>query len=139
VILGSTSAFAQVTASTVIAPAAPVLFTPGNLVLSRSIYAAKAVDVPFPRILPNGAPSAANGSYPNVFNNESPDPAFGITSPILLDQMSRVGTVLNTFNVTSALAANPNTRVSSIATSFTSKSEFGLSVTPDGTSVTLMA
>ncbi len=58
-----------------------------------------------------------DGSYPGVWKNEAPDPAFGVETAIFLDQMTNTGAV------TSTLAIDPT----QIVTSFSSKSELGLS------------
>jgi hypothetical protein len=42
----------------------------------------------------------ADGTYPNVFNNENPDASFGVTAPIYLDTMSTQGVGVKSFNVT---------------------------------------
>src|SRR5262249_35427452 len=74
-------------------------------------------------------PLAVNdGSYPNVWRNETPDASFGVTSPIFLDQSKTDGTVLNSY------AVDPT----KIVTSFPSKSELGLNLSPDGSSLTFM-
>jgi hypothetical protein len=70
--------------------------------------------------------AVADGTYPGVWANEGPDPAFGITSPIFLDEMTTVGTVVNTIPVTG------------MVTSFSSKSELGLNQSVDGSVVTFM-
>ena len=139
---GVTCAMAQVSQS--VAAASPVL-SPGNLVLSYSIYSATASSVTIGQTLPPGCvPNAANkvtcatatynGSYPNVFNNEKPDPAFGITSPILIDQMTPNGSILNTITV-------PNSATTSgdqLVTSFSSKSEEALHLSTDGQYLTFI-
>src|SRR6266516_2561294 len=75
-------------------------FTPGNLVLSRSVYAGDAntvaVGQSIPPVCPASAEAAkkgqcagtatANGAYPNVWINAAVDGSFGISSPIFLDQ-----------------------------------------------------
>jgi hypothetical protein len=108
----------------------------GTLFVSRSTYVGTAASVPFPGQLPNNAASSADGTFPQVFNNETPDPSFGITSPVLVDQLSTAGTLLRTTDVTKAIATQLGR---SVATSFPSKSELGLSVTPDGHAVTFVA
>jgi hypothetical protein len=35
------------------------------------------------------ADKCAQGSYPNVFNNESVDPSFGVTAPVVVEQLTR--------------------------------------------------
>lgn len=68
-------------------------FTPGNMVVSRSVYDNNPNNVKVGTILPpncantTGGCSAAtgapnNGTYPGVFNNNLYDGSFGITSKI---------------------------------------------------------
>ena len=111
-------------------------FTSGNLLVSRSVYTGNASTVSFPGTLPNGAPSVADGTYPGVFANESQDGSFGVTSPIFLDQVSTSGTVISTENVTQVVNGETGQRLS---TSFPSKSELALNLTPDGTGVTFVS
>ena len=59
---------------------------PGDLLVSRSTYDGIASTVTVGQALPGGGTAVADGSSLNVFNNETPDPSFGITSSILLDQ-----------------------------------------------------
>jgi hypothetical protein len=48
-----------------------------NIVVTESVYAGDAsLIIPRTTVLPNGALATADGSYPNVFNNESADPQF---------------------------------------------------------------
>ena len=104
-------------------------YTPGNLLISRSVYNVPAGTIVVGQtVLPggNGATAVADASYPNVFKNETPDPSFGITTPISIDQVTRTGTVVSTQTV------------AGITTSFPSKSELGLSLAADGHSVTFM-
>jgi hypothetical protein len=73
--------------------------------------------------------AAADGSYPGVWANEVPDPSFGVTSPIFLDQMTPGGVLLN------SVAVDP----AQIVTSFSSKSELALNLSTDRTKFTFMA
>src|SRR5580692_8474803 len=98
--------------------AAPVLadpisftgFTPGNLVLTRSVYAGDATTVTIGQPLPPNCPATAacgtataidNGAFPaigstnNVWNNDTPDGSFGVTSPIFVDQITTAGQTIN--------------------------------------------
>jgi uncharacterized protein (TIGR03437 family) len=119
-------------------------FTAGNLVLSRSVYTGDATTVIKGQALPPVCPSTAtcgtgaasdNGAYPsttssnNVWNNDTLDASFGITSPIFLDQITPTGTLVNTLPVPSSL----------VSTSFSSKSEMALNLSTDGTALTFMA
>ena len=106
-------------------------FVPGNLTVSRSVYTGTASTVTAGAPLPGGGVAVANGSYPNVFQNETPDPSFGVTSQIILDQLTRSGKLVNSLNVTAALGGN-------VSTSFSSKSELALNVSPDGSALTFM-
>ncbi|EDY16199.1 protein of unknown function DUF1555 [Chthoniobacter flavus Ellin428] len=91
---------------------------------------------PFPGTLPNGSASVADGSFPNVFNNETPDASFGITSPIFIDQLTPTGASTGvSINVTNLVQTQLG---ANLTTSFPSKSELGLSLTPDGTALTFM-
>ena len=113
--------------------AAP-LFTPGDLIVSYSVYAGTASTIAVGQALPNsnGAVAVANGSYPNVFNNASVDGNFGILSPILLQDVRTpnqiTATSTPTFNVTAATG---------IATSFPSKSELAINLSSNGQTLTL--
>jgi len=109
-------------------------FTPGNLLISRSVYT--GADLNVGDILPNGSKAVADGSYPNVWNNETPDPSFGVTSPIFLDQVTTKGKVVSTKNVTELVSNQLGTDLS---TSFSSKSELALNLTPDGKGVTFVS
>jgi hypothetical protein len=123
-------------------------FWPGNLVVSRSVYAGDAGTVTVGQTLPPGcvagtvkvpllaggttnvsvtcAKATNDGTYPTVFNNDAPDGSFGVTSPIFLDQMTSDGRVLGSLPIDS-------TR---IVTSFSSKSELALNLSDDGRSIT---
>jgi hypothetical protein len=101
---------------------------PGNLIVSRTVYAGNANTVAVGQALPGGGTAVANGAFPNVFKNESADAAFGVTAPIFLDQMTTSGTHVGT------IAIDPG----KLSTSFASKSELGLNISQDGRSVTFM-
>src|ERR1700733_15716682 len=82
--LGGTLAFAdEITSS-----------APGHLLLSRSVYdapaniiAAGVTQLP-PGCTPGNCVTAtADGTYPTVFNNAIVDAPFGVTAPILIDEM----------------------------------------------------
>jgi uncharacterized protein (TIGR03437 family) len=82
-------------------------------VVTRSVYTGTANTVTIGQALPPicpstgacGAAPVANGSFPsatnsnNVFNNDTPDGSFGVTSPIFLDQLSPSGTLINTMAI----------------------------------------
>ena len=109
---------------------------PGDLLVSRSTYNGTASTVTVGQPLPGGGVAVADGSTLNVFNNEAPDAAFGVTSSIKIDQYNTSSnTVDNSINITQ-LAASQGIN---LTTSFPSKSELGLNVSTDGSAVTFMA
>lgn len=122
-ILASTALAATAAA----AHAAP--YGEGNLLISRSVYNVPASTiVPGSTVLPGGGgkTAVADASYPGVFRNEAPDPSFGITTPIVIDQVTRSGSLVGSQTVTG------------LVTSFPSKSELGLSLSADGHTVNFM-
>ncbi|MBV9658978.1 MAG: hypothetical protein JO295_12790 [Verrucomicrobia bacterium] len=104
-------------------------FTPGDLLVSRTVYQGMAATVTVGQALPNGAQAVADGSYPNVFRNETPDPSFGVTAPLFLDQLDPT---------TGARASITAVPTSVLVTSFPSKSEGALNLSADGTAITFM-
>ena len=123
------SLLASLIASAFTLPAAQAqTFLPGNLIVSRTVYAGTAATVAVGQTLASGKAAVADGSFPNVFKNEVPDPSFGVSSAIYLDQVSRSGSTISTLAIDPALAT----------TSFASKSELALNLTPDGKAVTFM-
>jgi hypothetical protein len=81
--------------------------SPGNLLVSRSVYdnknpaniVAGSTQLP-PNCLPANCVTATDGgSYPQVFNNDLVDASFGITSKILLDQLKPSGEFINALEV----------------------------------------
>jgi hypothetical protein len=108
----------------------------GHLLLSRSVYPgtgsspyAPPVIVPGKTALPGGGTAVADGTYPNVFLNAGPDGSFGVTSPIYVDVLSTSGHTERTIPID----------VTKVVTSFSSKSEIALNLTPRGNAVTFMA
>ena len=118
-------------------------FTPGSLIVSRSVYAGSASTITAGQPLPPVCPATAkcntvasdNGAYPslnssnNVWNNDNADGSFGITSPVFLDQYTLQGSFINTLAIPSNL----------VNTSFSSKSEMALNLAADGSAITFMA
>jgi hypothetical protein len=122
-------------------------FIPGNLVVSRSIYAGNASTVQLGEILPPGcgaglcSPSTgaiADGSYPYVFNNDSYDGSFGITSPIFLDEITPWGWPVRTLEVPNSLQWGVTPESNQLVTSFSSKSELALHLSSDSKYLTFM-
>jgi hypothetical protein len=129
-----------------IAPAQEL--TPGNLVVSRSVFVINKSVVPG-QILPPGCTSTsvgcagaggaiADSSYPFVFNNDIYDGSFGITSPIFLDQLTPKGDLINTIEVPNSTQAGINSHSDQLVTSFSSKSELALHLSTDSQYLTFM-
>ncbi len=143
-IVPSLAALALLALGTCVNPAlADPIFAPGNLVVSRSVYTGDASTVTVGEKLPPVCPSTANcgtgvatdnGAYPvagsanNVWNNDSVDGGFGITSPIFLDQITTGGALISTFAVPTG----------ALVTSFSSKSEIALNLSSDRSAITFM-
>lgn len=108
-------------ATTIVLPtlAAP----PAPSTTNVSVTCSKAVD--------NGEfPTLVGGVWDghNVFNNNTADGSFGVTSPIFLDNLTADGKLLGTLAVPSSL----------LVTSFSSKSELALNRSTDGKSITFV-
>src|ERR1700729_3319212 len=122
-----------------------IYFFPGNLVVSRSVYDNNANNIAVGTQLPPNcaktagpcAPATNNGIYPFVFNNVIPDPAFGVTSKIFLDQITPFGFLLNTLEVPNSSLRNLRTG-DQLVTSFSSKSEMALHLSTDGRFLSFM-
>jgi hypothetical protein len=125
-------------------------FAEDSLVLSRSVYVGTASTVTIGQTLPPGCvagtvnvpllaggtaavkvkcgTATADGTYPTVFNNDTADGSFGVTSPIFLDNITADGWLLDTLPIPS----------DQIVTSFSSKSELAVNRSTDGESITFM-
>jgi hypothetical protein len=108
------------------------VFTAGNLVVSRSVYTGTASTVTIGQALPGGGTAVVNGSYPGVWANEAPDPSFGVTSPIFLDEITTSGTLITSLPLASTAVGT------AVNTSFSSKSEIALNLSTDGNYLTFM-
>ncbi len=122
----------------------PVFIRPGNLLVSTSYYDANP-DIITPGVtqLPPGctgsncATAVANGQYPYVFNNDSVDGSFGVTSPLVLDQLTPWGSFVGSLELPNS--SQPWAKHGDqIVTSFSSKSEGALNLSTDGRYVTFI-
>ncbi len=122
-------------------------FSPGNLVVSRSVYDNNPNNVQVGQILPPdcqqtqaGCAGAAtnDGTYPTVFNNVLVDPAFGVTSKIILDQYTVAGSLVNSLEVPNSSQNGVPPQKDQMVTSFSSKSELALNLSTDGQYLTFM-
>jgi len=106
---------------------------PGDLLVSESYYANDPDIVAGSTQLPPGcttgcATAVANGDYPYVFNNDSVDGSFGVTSRLFLREISSSGRTEDVIPVPA----------SELNTSFSSKSEGALNLSSDGKYVTFI-
>jgi hypothetical protein len=97
-------------------------FAPGNLVVSRSVYDNSPLFAP----------------YPFVWNNDLIDASFGVTSRILLDQMTPSGAIINSLEVPNSMQRGVPPTKDQMVTSFPSKSELALNLSTDGSYLTFM-
>jgi hypothetical protein len=115
-------------------------FTPGDLVISSSTYqdtgavSTLVVGQQIPTLGITGL-AVANGSGLGVFFNSTPDANFGVASPFTLSEYSTAGTQAMSYNLPVPTGQNA---ANGIATSFSSKSEGSLTLSPNGQSVTIM-
>jgi hypothetical protein len=116
-----------------------------DLIVSSSTYTDPVFAANQSGVLPLSTPTATAASSAfctttncsgNVWNNDGVDANFGVTSQIFLSDINTTtGHVDNTVNVTS-LAAQQGIN---LVTSFSSKSELALNLTPTGNALTFMA
>jgi len=135
---GATAAHASTTAANGSRPAGffpgQTRLIPGDLLVSTSYYKNDPGIVAGTTQLPPGCSGAscataiANGSYPQVFNNVTVDPSFGVTSPLYLKQITPSGFPQGVIPVPT----------SELTTSFSSKSEDALNLSTDGRNLTFM-
>ncbi len=122
---------------------------PGNLIVATSTYHNDPDIVPGVTQLPPGCSSAAGaddpcgtavtgGSYPQVFNNDTVDGSFGITSKLLLNQITPWGAPVSTIEVPNSTEPGVTPGHDQMVTSFSSKSELALNLSTSGRYVTFM-
>ncbi len=125
-------------------------FRPDNLVLSRSVYDNDPANIAVGTILPpncastsvgcpkKGGKATNDGSLPLVWNNSLADGSFGITSKIVLDQITPSGKLINTLEVPNSRQPGISSGDDQLVTSFPSKSELALNLSTDGQRITFM-
>ncbi len=142
----SSSALAEERAGPV-SPESQFHLKPGNLLVSTSTFQNDPniiVGTPLPpgcgTTVYNSPCGLAivNGDYPFVFNNDTVDGHFGITSKIVLQQLDTSGKMLGTLEVPNSSRRDSASSDNQMVTSFSSKSELGLNLSPDGKFVTFM-
>jgi len=117
---------------------------PGNLLVSGSYYDLNPdIIVPGKTVLPPGCTSGCvkatnNGAYPQVFNNALVDGSFGVTTPIMLDQITPSGRLVSRLQVPDGDSRSGWGSGDHAVTSFSSKSELALNLSTSGRQVTFM-
>ncbi len=121
-------------------------FSPGNLVISRTVYDNNPNNVKVGEILPPNCqatqggcagPATYDGTYPYVWNNAQVDGSFGITSKIVLDQFTVAGSLVNSLELPNMKRIGQPLLGDVLVTSFSSKSEDALNLSLDGQFLTL--
>jgi hypothetical protein len=120
-------------------------FLPGNLLVSRSVYdSPSSIITPGVTQLPpncvgsNCVTAVADGTYPTVFNNVIADASFGVTAKIVLDEMLPNGILVQSVEVPNSSQRGVTASADQMVTSFSSKSEIGLNLSLDRSSVSFM-
>ena len=128
---GDTTAGCADTLSVVVTCEPSTLLAHGSLVISSSTYdrtqgavASLAIGTKLANSATATTSAIVGNNYVTVWNNESVDASFGVTSPIQLTEVDATSGV-----VLSKITVPP----SQVVTSFSSKSEVGLHVTIDAT------
>src|ERR1700678_804914 len=96
---------------------------PGNLLVSRSVYTNDPSLTAGVTELPAGCttgckPASAGGAYPEVWNNDSADESFGVTSKIFLDQLTPSGSPVSTLEVPNSATPGIASGADQMITSF---------------------
>jgi hypothetical protein len=125
--LAATAAVGPGAQASVASPGHDTHLIPGDLLVSTSYYTNDPNIVAGQTILPPGSGSAgktaiAGGDYPYVFNNDTVDGSFGVTSKLDLLEITPRG-------LPQGLIRVPD---SDLVTSFSSKSEGALNLSSDG-------
>jgi hypothetical protein len=121
-----------------------VHFRPGNLLLSRAVYDNNAVSITAgttqlpPNCSSGCAAAIAGGTYPQVFNNDTVDGSFGVTSKIMLDELRLDGDRVQSLEVPNSAEHGITTSRDQMVTSFSSKSEIALNLSLDHRTVSFM-
>ena len=121
---------------------------PGNLVVSRSVYTPNNA-VTVGEVLPPGCTGTTGGcspatgaiagsTYPYVFNNDTYDASFGITSKIVLDEITPFGFLIGSLEVPNSTQRGIGKESNQLVTSFSSKSELALHLSLDRKYLTFM-
>jgi hypothetical protein len=122
-------------------------FLPFNLAVTRSVYVDTGSVVAGTTVLPpNCSPSncptpataVTSSAYPYVFNNDTVDGNFGITSKIFVDQVTPFGWVFSSFEVPNSSERGVGPNSDQMVTSFSSKSELAVNLSTNGDALTFL-
>jgi hypothetical protein len=126
-------------------------FYPGNLVVSRSVYDNNPNNtvIGMTALPPNCVAASgscttplttaiSDGTYQYVWNNNSVDGSFGITSKIFLDQITPSGSLVTSLEVPNSSQNGVPPTKDQMVTSFSSKSELALNLSSDHSYLTFM-
>ena len=116
---------------------------PGNLLVSSSVYEEDSALKAGMTQLPTGCATEcvtanAGGAYPEVWNNDLVDGNFGVTSKIMLDQLTPYGSLVSSLEVPNSSTRELRPGADQMVTSFSSKSELSLNLSTNGRNVTFM-
>ena len=84
------------------------------------------------------ATAVANGTYPQVFNNDTVDSSFGVSQPIWLDEITPSGTPVSQVEVPNSTMSGVTASSDQMTTSFSSKSELALNDSTDNQYIDFM-
>ena len=124
-------------------------FTPGNLVVSTSVWTTTPnITSGTTQLPPNCgvapytkatcATAVAGGTYPQVFNNDTVDGSFGVSQPIWLDEITPSGTPVSQVEVPNSSMSGVTSSSDQLTTSFSSKSELALNDSTDSQYIDFM-
>jgi hypothetical protein len=132
-------------AAVALSPAGPAVaaprtsLIPGDLLVSRLHYVGTpGMIVPGKTILPTGVTAVADGSFIHVWDNSIPDANFGVSAPIMLDEMTPSGTAVTTLNAPTGSPGSSSQGHDVLTGSFSSKSEGALNLSTGGSAVSFM-
>jgi len=91
-----------------------------------------------PSNCPTPATAVVSSAYPYVFNNDTVDGNFGVTSKIFLDQITPAGTLVTSLEAPNSSQNGVPPTKDQVVTSFSSKSELALNLSTDGSELTFM-
>jgi hypothetical protein len=129
---------------------AGTLLTPGDLLVSTGVWTTNPSIVSGTTQLPPNcggttytdatcATANAGGQYPQVFNNDAVDGSFGVSEPIVLDEVDpTTNAVVDTLTVPNSTQNGVTSGSDQLVTSFSSKSELAVNQSTDDQYATFM-